>query len=242
MIKVIAKMWYFCVYFWSLSDTNRDYLGYDTNFSNPLLYNPPSLRSGGLNNTPLGYSFGRESTNTPILKILTPNMLRHGRLNSRSLDGPIRMPKGPKEMMSKVEELYESFFKLWNVVCIPRLLQQVKWFKSSPEIKVDDVIYFQKVDNVLSQKWSIGQVDSVVRSKDGVIRRVTVRYHNAGESFPRFTERSVRSLVRLFNVEDTYFVHDLEMTEKMIETLEENDEDNDKVPPPLRLVTCKHKL
>ena len=121
-------------------------------------------------------------------------------------------------MMSKVEELYESFFKLWNVVCIPRLLQQVKWFKASPEIKVDDVIYFQKVDNVLSQKWSIGQVDSVVRSKDGVIRRVNVRYHNAGESFPRFTERSVRSLVRLFNVEDSYFVHDLEMTEKMIET------------------------
>ena len=106
-------------------------------------------------------------------------MLRHGRLNSRSLDGPIRMPKGPKEMMSKVEELYDSFFKLWNVVCIPRLLQQVKWFKSSPEIKVDDVIYFQKVDNVLSQKWSIGQVDSVVRSKDGVIRRVNVRYHKS---------------------------------------------------------------
>ena len=92
---------------------------------------------------------------------------------------------------------------------------------------------------MLSQKWSIGQVDSVVRSKDGVIRRVNVRYHNAGESFPRFTERSVRSLVRLFHVEDSYFVHDLEVTEKMIETLEENDEGNDNAPPPLRLVRLK---
>ena len=49
VIKVCTKMWHFCLIFWQLPDTNRDYLGYDTNFSNPLLYNPPSLRSGGLN-------------------------------------------------------------------------------------------------------------------------------------------------------------------------------------------------
>ena len=36
-IKVIAKIWHFCVEIWQLSDTNRDYLGYDTKFANPLL-------------------------------------------------------------------------------------------------------------------------------------------------------------------------------------------------------------
>ena len=67
-----------------------------------------------INNIPFGYSFAKDATNTPLLRILTPNMMRIGRLNSRSLDGPVRFPRGPKEIMSKVESLYEAFFKVWN--------------------------------------------------------------------------------------------------------------------------------
>ena len=46
-------------------------------------------------------------------------------------------------------------------------------------------------------------MDSLIRSKDQKIRRVNVRYYNAGENVPRITDRCVRSLVRLFNVEDS---------------------------------------
>ena len=176
-----------------------------------------------LNNLPLGYSFGRDSTNSPMLKLITPNMFRVGRLNSRALSGPVRLPKGPKEMMSKVEKLYDSFFQLINIVMVPRLIAQPKWFKDSPQVQVDDVIYFQKVENDLYSKWTVGQVDAIIRSKDQSIRRVTVRYHNAGEKEPRFTDRCVRSLVRLFNIEDDYFVNDMDRVKDLLEKVRAED-------------------
>ena len=178
-----------------------------------------------LNNLPIGYSFGPDSNNTPLLKLITPNMCGVGRLNSRAMDGPLKLPKGPRDMMTKVEKLYDAFFKIWNIVMIPRLIAQPKWFKDSPEIKEDDVVYFQKVENDLYSKWTVGQVDSLIRSKDQKIRRVNVRYYNAGENVPRITDRCVRSLVRLFNVEDSYFVHDLDQVEKLVKEMSENEEE-----------------
>ena len=189
-----------------------------------------------LNNLPLGFSLGKDATNTPLLKILTPNMMLMGRLNSRSLAGPLKLPKGPKTMMEKVEKLFDSFYRIWNIVMVPRLIPQPKWFKeSAQEIKVDDVVYFQKVDNQISSEWTIGQVDSVKRSKDGVIRRVDIRYKNAsevdkkGRGPARTTERAVRHLVKLFNVEENYFVHDMEMVEDLLKSLEK-DNKIDEVP------------
>ena len=52
-----------------------------------------------VNNLPIGYSYGKNDSNTPLLRILTPNLLRLGRLNSRSLYGPIKLPSGPGDMM-----------------------------------------------------------------------------------------------------------------------------------------------
>ena len=123
-----------------------------------------------MNNLPLGFSYGRDADNTPLLKMITPNMMRIGRLHSRVLDGPVRFPSGPKDIMKKVEEIFDAFFKLWNVTMVPRLVPQPKWFKDSPEVKPDDVVYFQKDESDLSSKWTVGQVDSVTRSKDGVVR------------------------------------------------------------------------
>ena len=64
-------------------------------------------------------------------------------------------------MMSKVESLYEAFFKIWNVVMIPRLIPQPKWFKTTKEVNIDDVVYFQKQENDMSSDWTMGQVDSI---------------------------------------------------------------------------------
>ena len=58
--------------------------------------------------------------------------------------------------------------------------------------------------------------ENVIRSKDGVVRRATIRYNNHGEVVPRFTDRAVRSLVKLFSIEDSYFVEDMAEVEKRI--------------------------
>ena len=169
-----------------------------------------------MNNTPLGFSYGRDAGNNPLLKLITPNMLRIGRLNSRNLDGPLRFPTGPKDLMQKVQELYTAFYKIWNDAALPRLIPQPKWYKSSEEIRPEDVVYFRKVENDLSSKWTVGQVDSVERSKDRVVRRVKVRYFNPGETIARLTDRCVRSICRLSNVEDNYWVEDMAKAEMLV--------------------------
>ena len=189
-----------------------------------------------LNNLPLGYSFGPDFNNTPMLKLITPNMCGIGRLNSRNLSGPLRLPKGPKHMMAKVEKLYDAFFKIWNIVMIPRLIPSPKWYKDSPEIKIDDVVYIQKVENEIYSQWTVGQVESITRSKDNKVRRVKIRYHNASEDFPRDTDRCVRSCVRLFNVEDNYFIRDLDLVDKLIKQMAEQESEEERRVQPLRLV------
>ena len=59
-----------------------------------------------LNNFPLGYVYGRDQDNNPLLKMITPNMLRVGRSNERALDGPMRMPTGDGELLKEVEKAY----------------------------------------------------------------------------------------------------------------------------------------
>ena len=57
----------------------------------------------------------------------------------------------------------------------------------------------------------------VTRSRDGVIRRVCVKYFNHKENKPRFTDSTVRSLVKLFTIDDSYFMHDMAKAEKLME-------------------------
>ena len=178
-----------------------------------------------LNNLPLGYGYGRDMDNNPILKVITPNLLRLGRLNSRALTGPIKYPRGPSDFLKKVNDTYEQFFHLWNVSYLPKLLPTPKWFKDSPELEVNDVVYFMKTDNSISSQWTIGQVDSIVRSKDQKIRRVVIRYYNYKEDQIRYTDRALRSIKKLFNIEDTYFIHDMAQVEKMVEALNSKEKD-----------------
>ena len=194
------------------------------------------LVENDLNNLPLGFSYGRAADNTPLLKIITPNLLKIGRLNSRAVDGPVRFPTGPKDIMKKVEDTFDAYYKIWNVSMVPKLIPQPKWFKEGPELKTEDVVYFQKSESDLSSKWTVGQVDSVTRSRDKVVRRANVRYFNHGENQPRFTDRAVRSLVRLFNIEDNYFIDDMAKVEQLIQGLQQKDKDSMKKVEPTKLV------
>ena len=89
-----------------------------------------------LNNLPFGYSYGRDSNNSPMLKIITPNMLRMGRINSRAVTGPLKFPNGPADYLKKVMECYKAFYKIFDIAMVPKLIPQPKWFKDSVELKV----------------------------------------------------------------------------------------------------------
>jgi hypothetical protein len=61
-----------------------------------------------------------------------------------------RMPSGPGELMKK--QGYSSFFRIWNSTMIPKLMKSYKWYKTGEELRVDDIVWFQKVECELSSK------------------------------------------------------------------------------------------
>ena len=171
------------------------------------------------NNLPLGYHYGRAADNTPLLRILTPNMLRIGRVNKRSLDGPIMLPQGRMELLTKVEETYSAWYKIWLETLVPKLLYVPKWFKSSKELKPGDMVFFRKTESALDGKWVVGMVDQVERGRDGTIRMVTVKYYNGMNTNPEFTLRTVRKLVKLWDIDDVHLADDYAEMKRKFGTL-----------------------
>ena len=177
-----------------------------------------------MNNLPLGYSYGRDADNSPMLKLIFPNMLRVGRNNKRALEGLVRLPNGPGILMDKVEKAYAVFFRLWNITMVPKLLKFHKWYDGESRLAVGDVVYFQKNESDLASRWSIGQVVEVVEGTDGVIRRATVKYQNSAETEPRETDRAARKLVKLFNIDDTTWKDDMNEVEKILDVMKKEGE------------------
>ena len=167
------------------------------------------LAENAFNNLPIGYSYARDQDNTELLKILTPNMLRVGRINSRALQGPIRLPVDKKEMLEVVETTYEGWFKIFKETVVPKLIRQPKWFKIERDIKEKDLVYFKKKDSLISSEWKIGQVDQVIASRDGLIRRVVIKYYNYPNEHPELTDRSVRTIVKLWSIDEACLMDDL---------------------------------
>ena len=180
-----------------------------------------------LNNLPIGYSY-KQSGNSPTLQLIFPNLLKLGRNNNRSLDGPIKLPKSTNDLLAKINRAYEVFYDLWNKVMIPKMMKSTKWFNNKDEnITIDTIVYFKKTDNELSESWTVGRVVDVVLSKDGVVRRCSIEYQNAGENIKRTTDRAARSVIKLFHIEDTDFNYQLSKIDDVIKNLDDDDSSSD---------------
>jgi hypothetical protein len=154
------------------------------------------------NNAPLGYSHGRDADNGPILKTISPNMMRMGHNNERALDGNFRLPVGGYEMVEKVDRMYQAWYKLWRDSVVPKLIRKPKWFKTDKHLKPGDLVYYEKDSGKVTSPWVMGIVDQVLRGPDGLIREAVIVFRNHGETFNRLTNRAVRSLVRIFSIDD----------------------------------------
>ena len=71
-------------------------------------------------------------------------------------------------------------------------------------------------------KWTLGMVEELHRGRDGIIREVVIKYCNSSEqklsltkgkgldsTYPRYTERAVRRLIKIFSIEDDCLADDL---------------------------------
>lgn len=133
------------------------------------------LIENDLNNLPFGYSYGRSQENSPMLKLIFPNLLRIERNNTQALDRLITMPKNPGELMDKIVGASEGFFEVWNTSLIPKMMKASKWSvgRSEPLI-VGDIVYFKKIENDISSSWTVEKVVSLKLGRDGIPRRAEV--------------------------------------------------------------------
>ena len=174
------------------------------------------LVENSCNNLPIGFKYDKNPDNTETLKILTPNMMRMGRINARALSGPLTFPSGMSDMVDKVVRMYEAWYKVWSDAYIPKLLSRPKWFKAETDLQVGDIVYFQKSESELGSSWILGMVSGIERSRDNLIRKVDIKYRNASENQDRFTNRSVRKICKIWSETDWNLQDDLaELMEKL---------------------------
>ena len=65
-------------------------------------------------------------------------------------------------------------------------------------------------DNKLDSSWVMGIVDQVIRGRDGRVRRAVIKYQNASEfPTPQFTDRAVRQLVKIYDIEEHVLQDDM---------------------------------
>ena len=135
--------------------------------------------------------------------VLTPNRLKLGRNNYRSLhiDGHIPDVSIPSELLEKNRKIMSAFFQL----LVNRLhhLQSKpnKWNHTSQRLPiVDDTVLFKHTESNSEVTWKLGKV---IKSE---MRKVTIKYSNkvSKNSIPtmRFVERSPRDIVILFSEKD----------------------------------------
>ena len=121
--------------------------------------------------------------------------------------------------MEQVEKTYQAWFRIFKETVVPRLIPQPKWFNIEKDLKEKDLVYFQKKDSPLSSTWTVGQVDQIIASRDGFIRRAIIKYFNAGENHPQLTDRSVRKMIKLWSIDEACLSEDLvELQERLDKT------------------------
>ena len=81
--------------------------------------------------------------------------------------------------------------------------QPKKWRKGKPEIADGDIVVFQRDQGTVGgPSWRIGEVEGVETSRDGIVRRVSVKYKNVNEKVYRYTRRSVRAVAVVWSERD----------------------------------------
>ena len=156
--------------------------------------------SNVINDLPIGLH--NWSGDLEHLDLITPNRLRLGRNNDRSPAGSLIVTSKPEKFLRTNLRIYQSWFENWLVSCVPKLIQQPKWFRTEYDLKIGDIVLFLKDEGNLAGSYQYGMVEGVELGKDGIIRTVKVKYQNSTEAHHRSTRRAVRELVMIHPIDE----------------------------------------
>ena len=143
------------------------------------------------------------------MDLITPNRLLLGRNNDRCPAGTFNTDGYYDKIISENQAIFNSWFELWLLSHVPKLMEQPKWFKTDRHLKEGDIVLFLKHESEISSTYQYGMIEEVEVSRDGLIRKVLVRYRNHSEDTDRTTYRSARSLVVIHPAEEINIIQEL---------------------------------
>ena len=111
--------------------------------------------------------------------------------------------------MKTNKRIFNTWFETWFVNHVPKLMHQPKWFQSDRDIKVCDTVLFIKHESTITSKYQCGMIHEVLPNRDGIIRKVVVKYRNDQKIVDRFTTRAVRELVLIHPVDELNLMEEL---------------------------------
>ena len=124
---------------------------------------------------------------------ICPNDLLLGRSTNKVPQGPFAERSSSKQRICFIQEIVSSFWKRWSREVFPNLVIEPKWHTERRNVKINDVVMIQD-SNVVRGEWKLGIIVDILKSKDGRVRNVEVRYKNGT------TDVKVRRAVQQFIV------------------------------------------
>ncbi|CAC5372300.1 unnamed protein product [Mytilus coruscus] len=130
--------------------------------------------------------------------ILSPNTLLTQKINSDI--EPYNFDFSVKDMYKSqwkhVQVLANQFWKQWNLQYLQNLQTRSKWPIENRNLQIGDIVLMFDVSLPRNQ-WPTGIIDEVFPSKDGLVRKVSVRVIKNGE--PVTYTRPITQLVHLMS-------------------------------------------
>ena len=180
-----------------------------------------------VNSVPLGYLHHEAGGQNPLLRILTPNCLKLITTSDRAPVGPFTLPDSAAGIMDNIQEKYEAWYHIWCEQYLPMLMNRRKWHYQKENMKEGDIVYFKLTESKMSANWRVGKVEDVKLGQDGYVRSVVVAYKDTSSDDPadwshRTVDRPVRNIIKLFHIEDTTLLEDIQAVFRLsVKLLEE---------------------
>ena len=115
----------------------------------------------------------------------------------------------PSKVMKENLKIYNAWFESWLLNHVPKLMDQNKWFNGDNNLQVDDIVLFTMADSAISSTCQDGMITKLEPIKDGVVRKVQVKYTSSNEISSRETYRSVRNLILIRSIDEMDFMEEL---------------------------------
>ena len=145
-------------------------------------------------------------------------------MGDRAPVGIFNIPDKPGDIMENIDMKYQTWYRVWNESFLPLILNRQKWHEKSENLVPGDIVYFKLTESKMSANWRTGKVENVKIGADGCVRTVSISYKDTSAENPedwthRTVDRPVRNLVKIFHIDETLFMEDLDNCHKLVENM-----------------------